>query len=154
MRRAYLVLAAYALFAAGCSPHETPPATPVDTAATPTNRSFTKSTDQPNTPFYTQPGVNPGKIVTLKPIPSQAGYSPNTPLASKVHDALLADTSLDSRYVAIATKGNSVMLIGTVSSAAAKSQVEKIAKKLSGVGGLVDKLSVTTPGGAKAKTGS
>lgn len=128
---------------AGCSPHQNPPATPVDSAATPTNRSFVNSTDQPNTPYYTQPGMNPGKVVQLKPIASQAGYSQNTPLADAVHDALLTGLSDDSRYIAAASKGKSVQLVGSVSSAADKAKAVQIAKSVKGVGSVTDKLTVS-----------
>lgn len=130
------------LLIAGCSAHQNPPATPVDSAATPTNRSFVNSTDQPNTPFYTQPGVNHGQSATLKPIPSQAGPNQNAPLAGAVHDALLADQSLDSRYIAVESKGNQIFLVGSVTTAADKAKAEKIAKATKGVATVVDRLTV------------
>lgn len=139
----YLLAAALAATAlAGCSPHQNPPATPVDSAATPTNRSFVNSTDQPNTPFYTQPGRNPGKVVTLTPIASQAGYAQNTPLATRVHDALLAGLPQDSRYIATESNGRSVELVGSVASAADRAKAMQIAKKAAGAGPVVDNLSV------------
>jgi hypothetical protein len=141
---AVLILLASGATLAGCSSHDTPPATPVDSATTPTNRSFTNSTDQPNTPFYTQPGVNPGQHVALKPIPSQAGFSPNTPLALAVYNALSSSSNLDSHYIAAQSKGNVVLLVGSVKSAADKAQAEAIAKKQTGVTSVVDKLTVAS----------
>jgi len=147
MRRSFIsllpLLSLAVLFISGCSAHQDPPATPVDNAATPTNRAFVNSTDQPNTPYYTQPGVNHGKSVVLKPIPSQAGPNQNTPLAGAVHDAMGADQSLDSRYIAVESQGNNAILVGSVPSAAAKKKAETIAKSVKGVAGVIDKLTVS-----------
>lgn len=145
MQRSNGLFAAFLLVGvllAGCSPHQNPPATPTDSATTPTNRSFVNSTDQPNTPYYTQPGMNPGKVVKLKPIPSEAGFSQNTPLAGAVHDALLAGLPQDSRYIATSSKGKSVALVGSVTSAADKAKAVQIAKSVKGVASVADKLTV------------
>ncbi|HEX5324318.1 MAG TPA: BON domain-containing protein [Capsulimonadaceae bacterium] len=142
----FCVFIAAGLLIAGCSAHQNPPATPSDSAATPTNRSFVNSTDQPNTPYYTQPGVNHGQTVALKPIPSQAGYGQNTPLASAVHDALLADQSLDSRYIAAESKGSQVLLIGSVASPADKAKAAQIAKSVKGVDSVSVKLVISGNG--------
>lgn len=129
---------------AGCSQHQAPPATPADTGTTPTNRSFVNSTDMPNTPYYTQPGMNHGQPVHLKPIASEAGFNQNTPLVGEIHGALSADSTLDSRYIAVQSKGNKVLLLGSVSSAADKARAVQIAKSVKGVGGVLDKLTVTS----------
>ena len=153
MRRfiySFLLVSIAGVSIAGCSKHENPPATPATNAATPTNRSFVNSTDQPNTPFYTQPGVNHGQPVALKPIPSQAGFNQNTPLATTVHEALAADNTLDSRYIAVQTKGDRVLLVGSVTNPADKAKAEAIAKKQAGVGGVIDKLQVA--GASKSGT--
>lgn len=131
------------LVCAGCSAKDPPNLTPVYRNGTPTNRSTTNSWELYHEPAYTQPGVNGGKAVTIKSIPSQRGFEPYDPLAEQVYQALTADETLPSRYLTASAKGSIVILSGTVQTPAQKAQAERIARGVSGVTELRSKLTVS-----------
>lgn len=128
---------------AGCSAKDPPTYTPVYHNGTPTNRSSTNSWELYNEPIYTQPGVNGGKAVTIKSIPSQRGYEPYDPLAQRVYQALTTDATLPSRYLTAGAKGGIVVLEGTVPTSAQKAQAERIARGVPGVKELRSKITVS-----------
>jgi hypothetical protein len=117
----------------GCSARDKPTDTPVYHVGTPTNRSSTNSDEANHEPFYTQPGVNAGKPVTLKPIPSQRGFEPSDPLAEQVYAALSADDPISARYLTTGAKDGVVLLTGTVQTPAQAAQAEKVARSVPGV---------------------
>ncbi len=118
---------------AGCSRRDPTTTTPVYHIGTPTNRSSTNSDEANHEPFYTQPGVNGGRPVTLKPIPSQRGFEPSDPLAEQVYAAIGADGTVPTRYLTTGAKNGVVRLTGTVATAAQAAQAEKIARGVPGV---------------------
>jgi osmotically-inducible protein OsmY len=127
----------------GCSAHQAPPATPVDTAATPTFRSSSNSYDQPNTPMYTQPGQNGGTPGKMTPIPTANRFDQNAPLALAVYGALQQGLGAQSvKYLTAQSKGGVVELGGTAPTAAVASQAKSIATKQNGVKQVVDKIKV------------
>jgi hypothetical protein len=91
-------------------------------------------------PFYTQPGVNGGKPVTLKPIPSQRGFEPNDTLAGAVYENIVADGSIPTKYLAAASKQGVVVLTGTVDTGANKRKALQIARQTPGVRQVRDEL--------------
>lgn len=121
------------VIAAGCSRRDPPTTTPVYHVGTPTNRSSTNSDEANTEPFYTQPGVNGGRPVTLKPIPSQRGFEPSDPLAEQVYAAIGADGTVPTRYLTTGAKDGVVQLTGTVETAAQAAQAEKVARGVPGV---------------------
>jgi ABC-type transport system substrate-binding protein len=138
-----LALTVAALVAVGCSSHQSPPATPADAAKTPTFRSSTNSFDQPNSPLYTQPGVNPGSPAKLASIPPTDRFDQNTPLASEVYGALQGKLGAESvRYVSAQSKGATVLLEGTASSRAVATHAFEVAKTCAGVKNVVDRIEV------------
>ena len=98
----------------GCSRSDPPTLTPVFHTGTPTNRSSTNSWEIGHEPFYTQPGVNGGRRVTLKPIPSQARMEPDDPLALAVFRAIAADGTIPTRYLETSAHNGVVQIVGTV----------------------------------------
>ena len=136
-------LATATLFAAGCSDHQSPPATPVDSAKTPTFGSSTYSYDQPNSPLYTQAGQNGGKAVSLPSIPPTSRFDQNTPLASEVYGSLQSKLGVTAvRYVTVQSKGAVVLIGGTVRSAADASTVIGTAKTAAGVKRVIDHIAI------------
>lgn len=127
---------------AGCLAKDATTNTPNYHVGTPTNRSSVNSWELNNSPFYTQPGVNNGKPVTLKPIASQRGFEPYDPLAERVYAAWSAANGLDIKYLSAAAKGSVVILTGTVALPAQRTQAEDIARKAPGVTQVVDKITV------------
>jgi hypothetical protein len=108
----------------GCSHHDAPTLTPHENPATPTYRSTVNSYELNTAPRYTQSGVNGGEPATLPAIPSPDRYSQNTPLATAVYNTVRVDSSIDSRYLTIYSKGGTVKLTGTVK----KKDLSKILK--------------------------
>lgn len=66
-------------------------------------------------------------------------------LKKNVIDELADDPSIDDSNVAVAVKGDVVMLAGTVRSFAEKQAAERAAKRVRGVHGLADELEVDLP---------
>jgi hypothetical protein len=133
---------------AGCSARDKPNYTPVYHVGTPTNRSSTNSFEANHEPFYTQPGVNAGSAVTLKPIASQRGFEPSDPLAQKVYIALSADGTVPTQYLTCGAKDGVVLLTGTVQTAAQAAQAKKIALGVPGVKAMRSHIRVTQEGNA------
>lgn len=118
---------------AGCSAKDPPTYTPVYKYGVQTNRSSTNSYEMNGEPRYTQPGVNSGRPVTLKPIPSQRGFEPYDPVAEQVYMALSADGALPARYLSTRAQNGVVILAGTVQNAAQKMRAAQIARGVAGV---------------------
>ncbi len=127
----------------GCSAHQAQPATPVDSAKTPTFRSSTNSYDQPNTPLYTQPGVNHGTAVKLPAIGKVDRFDQNAPLAEEVYGQLQAQLGRSAtNYITAESKGDTVQLGGTAADAATVAKASAIAKTAKGVGSVINKITV------------
>lgn len=131
------------LLLGGCSRSDPPTLTPVYHTGTPTNRSSTNSWEIGHEPFYTQPGVNGGRAVTLKPIPSQAGMEPDDPLALAAFRALAADGSIPTRYLETSAHNGVVQIVGTVGTIAQKRRAESLARAVPGVRRVQSELTVT-----------
>jgi hypothetical protein len=130
---------------AGCSAHQNPPETPSDTARTPTFRSSANSYDYPNSPQYTQPGQNTGHVVHLPAIPRHDRWDQNAPLALAVYGAISSLGREKMNYVLVQSKGDQVMVGGTVSSADTKTKILQIANATKGVKKVVSQLKVQAP---------
>ena len=145
LRRASVALVLPLVLAGtGCSRHDDPPDTPVQTgpsAQTPTNRSSTNSDEANNAPKYTQPGQNSGPPSPLPNLPPANRFDQNTPLASSVYTALQNQVPKASRYITVDTKGSEVRLSGTAS-AADKAKAETIAHSVKGVTKVTDTIEV------------
>jgi hypothetical protein len=129
-----------AALAAGCSAHQAIPATPVDTAATPTQRSSVNSYDQPNTPFFTQPGVNGGTPAVLPVVADPDKYDQNAPLAIEVYGAVQQKIGTGAtRYLTVQSKGSTILIGGTAGSSSALIEAVEVAKSAKGV----SKVNVT-----------
>jgi len=141
-----VALPAIALLALpGCSAKDPVTATPSYHIGVKTNSSSVNSWEMNREPLYTQPGVNNGRPVTLKPIPSQRGFEPNDPLAEDVYAALQADDSLPTRYLSASAKDGVVVLSGTLPSPALRAKAEALARAVPGVCALRSRLLVTSP---------
>jgi hypothetical protein len=140
-----VVAAMSVVILSGCSAHQDPPLTPTDSAKTPTFRSSSNSYDQPNTPLYTQPGINTGHVVTLPSIPRHDRWDQNAPLALAVYGQISGLGRTDINYVSVQSKGSAVMVGGTVPTAALKAKVLALAKATPGVKSLVSTLKVQGP---------
>lgn len=110
-----------------------------------TNSSTVNSWELNHEPFYTQPGVNGGRPVTLKILPSQRGFEPNDPLAETVYAALQADDTLPTRYLTASAKDGIVILSGTVPTRALQLQVEDVARHVPGVRALRSRVVISPP---------
>ncbi len=130
------------LLPGGCSRRDPPTNTPVFHVGTPTNRSSTNSWEIGHEPRYTQPGVNSGKPVILKSIPSQAGMEPDDPLALAVYRSLSADGTIPTRYLEASAHHGVITLVGTVADAAQKRQAEAIARAVPGVTDLHSEITI------------
>ena len=137
--------AAVLLAVPGCSAKDPLTATPSYHVGVKTNSSSVNSWELNKEPLYTQPGVNNGRPVTLKAIPSQRGFEPNDPLAEDVYAALQADESLPTRYLSASAKDGVVILTGTLPSAALKAKAETVARGVPGVCRVRSRLVVTLP---------
>ncbi len=144
-KAAILCGAAALLALPGCSAKDPVTATPAYHVGVKTNSSSVNSWELNREPLYTQPGINSGRPVTLKAIPSQRGFEPNDPLAEDVYAALQSDSALPSRYLTASAKDGVVILSGTLPSAALKSKAEKIARHVPGVRALRSRLTITLP---------
>jgi hypothetical protein len=131
-----------AAFLAGCSAHDEYPKTPSYIATTPTYRTTTNSTDPVHEPFYLTPGINGGQSSTAPSLPAPDRYSANNPLAVSVYVALIHNQAIDSQYIAVEGKPNSVWLKGTVASADQKAKIDAIARNTPGVKSVKDDLVV------------
>ena len=140
-----VMLALILLSSGGCSRRDPETTTPVFHVGTPTNRSSTNSWEIGHEPFYTQPGVNGGRPVTVRPIPSQAGMEPDDPLALAVFQAIAADGGIPTRYLEASAHHGVVQLVGTVADAAQKRRAEAIARAVPGVKQVRSELSVAAP---------
>jgi len=126
---------------AGCTHRDAPPMTPVENTATPTYRSTTNSYELDTAPRYTQSGIDGGEPVTLPSIGSPERFSQNTPLTSAVSLTIHNDSTIDSRYLVVASKGSTIMLSGTVS----KSDLPKVlrlVRTIDGVKHIVNGLQI------------
>jgi hypothetical protein len=131
------------VIAVGCSTRQDAPATPSDTATTPTFRSSTYSYDQPNSPYYTQPGLNGGTSVTLPSIPATNRFDQNTPLASEVYGELQQKIGSEHvRYVTVQSKGSAVLIGGTATSAELVAKVVSVVKRSAGVASVTNHIKV------------
>ena len=149
MRRHFgAVLSLFLLLPGGCSRRDPPTNTPVFHVGTPTNRSSTNSWEIGHEPWYTQPGVNGGRPVLLKPIPSQAGMEPDDPLAQAVYRAIVADGSIPTRYLETSAHRGVVAIVGTVPDAATKRRAEALARAVPGVKKVQSELTVSRPSGS------
>lgn len=129
----------------GCSAKDPLTATPSYHVGVKTNSSSVNSWELNREPLYTQPGINSGRPVILKAIPSQRGFEPNDPLAEDVYAALQADSSLPTRYLTASAKDGVVILSGTLPSLALRAKAEEIARRVPGVRALRSRLTVTSP---------
>jgi hypothetical protein len=142
MKRQGALILLLTVCAAGCSPRDRPDYTPVYKYGVQTNRSTTYSYEMNGTPKYTQPGVNAGKPVTLKPIPSQLRFEPYDAVAERVYMTLNADGALPARYLTASAKNGVVILTGTVQTAAQKARAAQIARGVSGVKQVINRITV------------
>lgn len=141
-----VALPAAALLATqGCSAKDPLTATPSYHVGVKTNSSSVNSWELNKEPLYTQPGVNSGRPVILKAIPSQRGFEPNDPLAEDVYAALQAEPSLPTRYLTASAKDGVVILTGTLPSPALRAKAEATARRVPGVRALRSRLVVTPP---------
>jgi hypothetical protein len=131
----------------GCSAKDPPNYTPVYKYGVQDNRSTTYSYQINGEPRYTQPGVNAGKPVTLKPIPSQRGFEPYDHVAEQVYMAFNADGALPARYLTASAKDGIVILSGTVPTANDRTRAEQIARGVAGVKEIRDKIVVNKGNG-------
>lgn len=121
------------LFLAGCAEQPPQNLTPVYKFGVQTNRSSTNSYELYGSPHYTQPGVNAGKPIKVKPIPSQRGFEPYDSVAEQVYMALNADQTLNARYLLAKSQHGIVILSGNVQNPAQKALAVKIARSVPGV---------------------
>lgn len=142
MQRRLAAVSLVLLLLTGCSRRDPPTNTPVYHFGVQTNRSSTNSWEIGHEPFYTQPGVNGGKPVSLKPIPSEARMEPDAPLALAVYQALAADGSIPTRYLETSAHGGVVQIVGTVPTLAQKRRAEAIARAVRGVKRIQSELTV------------
>ena len=131
------------LLLGGCSRSDPPTLTPVFHVGTPTNRSSTNSWEIGHEPFYTQPGVNGGRPITLKPSPSQARMEPDDPLALAVFRAIAADGSIPTCYLETSAHNGVVQIVGTVADPSQKRRAEALARVVPGVRRVQSELTVT-----------
>ena len=151
MYRAALPVAALLLTGAlaGCgnksddtatTPTTTPAATP--TAAT------TPTAGGPSTPGMNPSGTpgaapgGPGGTMMNKQSENPNGATGDAVITAKVKSAIIADTKVGATGVNVDTKSGTVVLKGTVSSAAAKAAAVADAKKMQGVKNVIDQLTV------------
>lgn len=127
---------------AGCSPRQEAPATPVMVATTPTYRTSVDAGDAVTEPYYLTPGVNGGDKAKAPSVPMPDRYSANSPLAVEVYFALTSDPTLDMQYVAVEGKPHSILLKGTVNSAAQRAAIERAALTARGVKTVKNELAV------------
>lgn len=127
---------------AGCSAQDPVTQTPVYHVGTPTNRSSVNSWELDTAPMNTQPGVYRGKPAPLKAIASQRGFEPDDPSALAVLRALSADGQVPTQYLSASGKGGTVILIGSVPSAAQKARAALVARAVPGVTRLDDRVKV------------
>ena len=127
----------------GCSQRDTPPATPSVNVTTPTYRSATNSWELNNSPEYTQPGVNHGKIESLPAIARHERFDQNAPLAISAYSAMQSKLASDSRYLMAQAQGGVLMIGGTVSTQADKVTAAKTAAAVPGVTKLIDTITVS-----------
>ena len=127
---------------AGCSPHEDSPKTPYFIATTPTYRATVNSTDPVIDPIHMTPGVNGGQVVKTPSVPAPDSYNANSPLALAVYVQLIHSSKLDAHYVTVEGKESAVLVQGTVSSAAQKTEIERIARQTAGVKSVQDDIVV------------
>lgn len=142
---ALLAAASLALSVLGCSAKDPPDYTPVYHVGTPTNRSSVNSWELYSDPMHTQPGVYGGKPVKIKPVPSRRGFEPNDPLAESVFAAISADRAVTTQYISTLASRGTVILIGTMPSAAQRSRAVAIARTVPGVHAVRDQIVVQPP---------
>lgn len=133
MRKLISAMPILCIFVAGCSPHEPPNLTPVYKFGVQTNRSSTNSYELYGSPYYTQPGVNSGKPVKIKRIPSQRGFEPYDSVAERVYMALNSNPALNARYLLAKSQRGIVILSGNVQTPAQKDIAVRIARAVPGV---------------------
>ena len=128
---------------AGCSAHQDPPATPVDTARTPTFRSSANSYDQPNSPLYTQPGINRGAPANVPSVAKVDRFDQNAPLALAVYGQLTGQLGAQNvRYITCQSRGATVMLGGTAAGRDVADKAAAIARTTKGVSSVMNQIKV------------
>ena len=130
------------VLAAGCSSQDPVTRTPDFHDGTPTNRSSVQSWQPNREPFYTQPGVNGGTLVSA-PVAtaSQRGFEPYDPLAERVY-AALGSAGVHTKYISSAAKNGTVILMGSVDNHADLVKALDTAAKVPGVKLVRNQLTV------------
>lgn len=126
---------------AGCKGKEDDTATTPPAATTPTAGG-------PSTPGMNPAGTpgaapgGPGGTMMNKTSENPNGATGDAVITAKVKSALIADTKVGATGINVDTKSGTVVLKGTVSSAAAKEAAVADAKKMEGVKNVIDQLTV------------
>lgn len=127
---------------AGCKGKEddSAPVAP-STATSPTAGGTSTPGTQPAGTPGAAPG-GPGGTMMNKPSTNPNGATGDAVITAKVKSALIADTKVGATGINVDTKSGTVVLRGTVSSAAAKTAAIADAKKMQGVKNVIDQLAV------------
>lgn len=132
---------------AGCKGNEDT-TTPTTTPATTPMNSTTPTAGGPSTPGMNPAGTpgaapgGPGGTMINKTSQNPNGATGDAVITAKVKSALIADTKVGATGINVDTKSGTVVLKGTVSSAAAKEAAVADAKKMEGVKNVIDQLTV------------
>ena len=150
MYRAALPVAALLLTGAlaGCGNKADDAAAPTTTPATTPMNATTPTAGGPSTPGNNPSGTpgsapgGPGGTMMNKESQNPNGATGDAVITAKVKSAIIADTKVGATGVNVDTKSGTVVLKGTVSSAAAKDAAVADAKKMQGVKNVIDQLTV------------
>ncbi len=127
---------------AGCKGKDDEATTPPPpAAATPTAGGPSTMGAQPAGTPGAAPG-GPGGTMMNKPSENPNGATGDAVITAKVKSAIIADTKVGASGLNVDTKSGTVVLRGTVSSAAAKTAAVADAKKMEGVKNVIDQLAV------------
>ncbi len=133
---------------AGCSDKADNTTPPTTTPATTPMNSTTPTSSGPSTPGMNPAGTpgtapgGPGGTMMNKPSENPNGATGDAVITAKVKSAIIGDTKVGATGVNVDTKSGTVVLKGTVSSAAAKAAAVADAKKMQGVKNVIDQLVV------------
>lgn len=133
---------------AGCGNKADDTTAPTTTPATTPMNATTPTSAGPSTPGMNPAGTpgaapgGPGGTMMNKSSENPNGATGDAVITAKVKSAIIADTKVGATGINVDTKSGTVVLKGTVSSAAAKEAAVADAKKMQGVKNVIDQLTV------------
>ncbi len=133
---------------AGCGNKADDTTAPTTTPATTPMNATTPTAGGPSTPGMNPSGTpgsapgGPGGTMMNKQSENPNGATGDAVITAKVKSAIIADTKVGATGLNVDTKSGTVVLKGTVSSAAAKDAAVADAKKMQGVKNVIDQLAV------------